>query len=172
MRQSISPAGTPHGLPSPGSFRLLLIFLLVVFAVGSLGALFPPGAWYQTLDKPPWTPPDAVFAPTWIVLYVLVAIAGWLIFTHAPGKAPRLLWALQLALNAAWSWLFFGEYLIGWALLDVLLVSAMTFVLIVHLLRNVFTWSRLAAIVLMPYWAWVTFAAALNASIFLRAAAG
>ncbi len=152
-----------------GSWRTLLIFFVLVFLVAAVSGLFPPGAWYDGLSKPDWTPPNWLFGPAWTVLYLLLAIAGWLIYSHAPGKSARLLWAGQLALNAAWSWLFFGLHQPGWALLDVMLMSALSLALIVLLFKDVFAWSRLAGLVLIPYWAWVTFAAALNASIWMRA---
>lgn len=151
-----------------GSWRNLLIALVVVFLVAALGAFSPPGPWYETLSKPDWTPPNWLFGPAWTVLYVLVAIAGWLIFSHAPSRDTKILWGLQLAFNAAWSWLFFGQHLVGLALLDVALMALTTLTLIVVLLRDVYPWSRLAAILLVPYVLWISFATALNASIWLR----
>ena len=151
-----------------GSWRNLLIALVVVFLVAALGAFSPPGPWYETLSNPAWTPPNWLFGPAWTVLYVLVALAGWLIFSHAPSRVTKVLWGLQLALNAAWSWLFFGQHLVGLALLDVALMVLATLALIVVLLRDVYSWSRLAAIVLVPYLLWISFATALNASIWLR----
>lgn len=157
------------GFTRLGSWRLLLIFVVIVFLVAAVSGLFPPGAWYESLDKPGWTPPGWLFGPAWTVLYLLVAVAGWLIFTHAPGKLARLLWVVQLALNAVWSGLFFGLHQLGWAFTDVLLMSAVTLALIVILFRDVFAWSRLAGLVLIPYWLWISFATALNASIWMRA---
>ncbi|HET20104.1 MAG TPA: tryptophan-rich sensory protein, partial [Chromatiales bacterium] len=124
---------------------LLVGFLLLVGGVAFLASRFRPGSWYDTLAKPPWTPPDWVFAPAWSVLYVAIAVAGWLIFTRPataadgepsaaggrPAAADRLLWSLQLLLNALWSWLFFGLHRTGVALADltalVICLSALLF---------------------------------------------
>ncbi len=159
------PASVP-GIERFGPLRLLLIMLLVVFVVAALGAFSSPGTWYEALNKPAWNPPNWIFGPVWTLLYLMVAVAGWLIFSNAPNPLTRVLWGVQLAFNAAWSWLFFGQQIVGIALFDVLLMSATTLILIIALLRDVFPWSRLAAVLLVPYWLWISFATALNASIW------
>ena len=98
-----------------------VIALALVAAAAATGARFRPGAWYASLRKPPWTPPDRVFAPVWTLLYVAMAVAAWWAWRH--GRGPLLaagagLWVAQLAANAAWSWLFFGRRHIGAALAE------------------------------------------------------
>ena len=86
-----------------------LIFLACVGLASFFGAQFVPGAWYEALQKPPLNPPNWIFAPVWSALYLAVAVAGWLVWRSGPtSRLPLALWGSQLALNAAWSWLFFG----------------------------------------------------------------
>ena len=97
----------------------LLVFLLLVAGAAYFGMTYEPGPFYAALQKPAWTPPDTVFAPVWTVLYVMIAIAGWIVW-RAHGFGPLLwLWLLQLGLNAAWSYLMFGEKQITSALIDI-----------------------------------------------------
>jgi tryptophan-rich sensory protein len=126
-----------------------------------VGASFRPGLWYEALAKPPWTPPDWVFGPVWGVLYVAVGIAGWLLFTRDVGAGARALWVAQLALNALWSWLFFGLQRPGLALADIVLLLAAILALLVLLASR----QRLAFWLLVPYAAWVGYALTLNAGI-------
>ena len=89
----------------------LLGFLGACFVAASTGAIFKPGPWYDTLAKPSWRPPNWLFPPAWAVLYILMAVAAWLVWREAGfAGAPLalMLWFRQLALNAAWSWIFFG----------------------------------------------------------------
>lgn len=140
----------------------LIVFLVIVAAVAAFGAMFVPGPWYEALNKPEWTPPNWLFAPVWTTLYAMVAVSGWLVWQKAGFGPAIVLYGWQLALNAAWSWLFFGRHLVGVALLDIvaLLVS------IIATIALFWPISRPAAILLVPYAAWVGFAAALNASIW------
>jgi len=144
----------------------LLVFALMVAAVASVGALFGPGPWYEALTKPSWNPPNWLFGPVWAVLYLMIAIAGWQIWRQRSHRAIGLvlgLFGLQLLLNAAWSWLFFGLKRIDWALLEIALLWC-TIGLLIKVSWNV---SRRAAYLLMPYWVWVSFATTLNFSIWL-----
>lgn len=140
----------------------LLVFFVIVFAVAAFGALFTPGEWYQTLSKPAWNPPNWIFGPVWTVLYVMIAVSGWLVWQQDGNALAVRLYALQLVLNAAWSWLFFGMHAIGLALIDVILL------LLVIVAAIVVFWplSRIAAGLLVPYAAWVAFATLLNAAIW------
>lgn len=139
----------------------LVGFFVVVLAAASTGGIFRPGAWYASLTKPAWCPPNWLFAPAWAVLYVLIAIAGWLVWREAgfAGAAAALaIYAVQLVLNAAWSAIFFGLQRMGLALLELLLLW-------VSILANIVAFSAhsaLAAWLLVPYLAWVTFAGVLN----------
>ena len=145
-----------------GSWLSLLPFIGLVFLVALSGAVFMPGPWYETLSKPSWTPPNWLFAPAWTVLYVCIAVAGWLVW-QAGGYGPALaIWALNLVFNAAWSWLMFGRHNIGAALVDAgaMLVTILGFIWLAMPL------SQTAALLFVPYLAWVVFAFALNAEIW------
>ena len=141
----------------------LIAFLVVVAAVALAGSRFRPDPWFERLGKPSFNPPNAVFAPVWAVLYIAIAVSGWRAWVEA-GHAwtPALtLWGVQLALNGAWSWLFFGRHRIDLALVDivVLLVAIVGYIVAVAPL------SGLAAWLFVPYAAWVAFATLLNAAI-------
>ncbi|MCA9512584.1 MAG: TspO/MBR family protein [Myxococcota bacterium] len=141
----------------------LVAFLALVGAAAAFGARFEPGAWYAALRKPPLTPPPVVFAPVWSVLYAAIAVAGWLAWRARPASHRALgLWALQLALNAAWSWLFFGLHAKGVALVDIvaLLAAVVAAAVALHRVRALAGW------LLAPYAAWVAFATYLNAGLW------
>jgi tryptophan-rich sensory protein len=142
----------------------LAVFVLAAFAAASTGAIFQPGPWYAQLRKPAWTPPNLAFPIVWSVLYVLIAIAGWRIWeARGPAAAAELaLWTISLALNAAWSWIFFGRRQIGWALVEVSLLWAS----IAAMIAAFAPIDGEAAWMLAPYLVWVTIAAALNYSVW------
>jgi tryptophan-rich sensory protein len=147
----------------------VLIFLLLMAVAGSSGALFRPGPWYETLRKPGWTPPNWVFAPVWSALYLMIAIAGWLAWRGDPGGAAVWFWGLQLVLNAVWSWLFFGRRRMDLALVD----AVALWFSVAGFIAAASEVSPTAALLFLPYLAWVTVAAALNASVMrLNPAAG
>lgn len=142
----------------------LILFILAVFGGGLLiGLLTAPGAWYVALVKPNFNPPNWIFAPVWSILYILIAFAGWRIWSRdRNGRAMRI-WRMQLALNFLWSPIFFEMHAMGLALLVILLLlgTIMTFIVI--------AWpqDRVASSVFVPYAAWVGFASLLNASLLL-----
>jgi tryptophan-rich sensory protein len=144
----------------------LVAFLVVVFIAASFGAIFQPGAWYAGLDKPSFNPPNWVFAPVWTVLYVLMAVAAWLVWRErgsvAAAAVPLAAWLVQLVLNAMWSWLFFGQHEMGLALVD---ITALWFAIVVTI---ALFWrvNHLASWLLVPYLAWVSFAMLLNAALW------
>jgi tryptophan-rich sensory protein len=141
----------------------LAVFLVLTFAAATLGAQFMPGPWYAALAKPAWTPPNWIFAPVWSVLYVLIAVAAWLVWRRRPTVTlPLVLWLMQLGLNAAWSWLFFGLERAGLAAIDITLLLATIIATTVAFARV----SRLAAALFTPYLLWVAYAAALNIAIW------
>jgi tryptophan-rich sensory protein len=136
-------------------------FLGLNFAAAASGAVFQPGEWYRGLRKPTWNPPDWLFPIAWAALYLMIAIAGWLVWRAAgfSGAALALsLYVLQLALNAAWSWVFFGLKRMGWALAEcgaLWLAIAATILAFAPI-------SGTAALLMLPYLVWVSFAAFLN----------
>ena len=143
----------------------LTAFLAATFTAAGIGAFFVPGPWYETLVKPGWTPPNWLFGPVWTLLYVLIAASAWLVWREAGFSGARwalAAFALQIVLNAAWSWLFFGLQRPDLALVDISLLVT-TIVLMVVLYTPI---SRFAAGLLLPYLAWVSFATALNAAIW------
>ncbi len=140
---------------------LLVFFALVALAAYS-GMSYEPGPFYAALQKPAWTPPDSIFSPVWTVLYIMIAVAGWVAW-RAQGFGPLLwLWLLQLCLNAAWPYLMFGEKQLSPALLDIaaLWLAILTFIAVAWPVR------RSAALLFVPYFLWVSFAAALNFEIW------
>lgn len=139
-------------------------FLVAVVAIAASGAVFRPGEWYLSLDKPWWTPPSWLFAPAWSVLYLMIAIAGWLVWKQAGFGLAFSFWILNLAANAAWSWLMFGRRQMALALVDAIamLITILAFI------RFASPISPAAAWLFVPYLAWVTFASALNLSLLLR----
>lgn len=139
--------------------------LVASFSAASMGALFMPGAWYDGLNKPQWNPPGWVFGPVWSTLYTMMAVAAWLVWQRGGFVAQyrALAWfTVQLALNAAWTPLFFGLHLPAIAFGEMLLL----WVAIAATLRAFWRVSRLAAWLLVPYLVWVSFAAALNFTLW------
>ncbi|CAM3519637.1 tryptophan-rich sensory protein [Halomonas sp. FME1] len=147
------------------SLIVLLISIALVGLTASTGARFRPDSWYRELSKPSWTPPDIAFPIAWGILYILMAIAAWRLYMadHSSWRTAGLVvYALQLLVNAAWSWLFFGRKQIVAALADIVgLLSLITVAIAVF--SQV---STLAAWLMVPYWLWVALALALNASIW------
>ena len=153
----------PPPRPWVGLFGWLAGCALVA-ALGGLASVDAP-AFYAELSKPGWAPPAGAFGPVWGVLYTLMAIAAWLVWRRAGWAGARLAlscFVLQLALNAAWSWLFFGWRLGGPALLDVGLLLLAVLATIATFWRH----DRLAAALLLPYLAWLGLASALNAWVW------
>ncbi len=152
----------------PGPLAILLFLLVVCLGVGVVGAELTAVSvrdWYPTLHKPAWTPPDWVFGPVWTALYVLMALAAWLVWRRGGWVANRTalgLFALQLALNAVWSGLFFALRSPAGGFADILLMWCA----IVATIGSFWRVSTLAASLLVPYLMWVTYAAALNGVIW------
>jgi tryptophan-rich sensory protein len=147
----------------------LLVALVVCYSAAALGGIFTSSSvstWYQTLQKPPFSPPNWVFGPVWTVLYGTMAVAAWLVWRGtATGEArlPLLLFAVQLCLNVAWSAVFFGLRQPGWAFLEICLLWVAIGVTLALFVRI----SPLAGWLMAPYLLWVSFAAVLNLSLWL-----
>jgi len=141
-----------------------LVFFALNFVAACSGAFFKPGDWYETLAKPYWRPPNWLFAPAWSVLYLLIAISGYLVWREmglAGAAGPLTLYVGSLTLNAAWSGVFFGMRrpdLAFYELIGLWLSIAAMIVVFMPL-------QQTAALLLVPYLMWVTFAGALNFSI-------
>jgi translocator protein len=144
-------------------------WLLLVVAAGAIGAIASANSaqFYATLDRPPWAPPAGVFGPVWTVLYLSMGVAAWLVWRERSWARARHalgLFVAQLAVNALWSWLFFAWKLGAWGFADILLLIVLVVATIVAFARI----RRAAAWLLAPYLAWITFAAALNFSVWQR----
>ena len=142
----------------------LVLFVVVCLAAGGLGAAATTpeiDGWYRTVIKPTWNPPAWVFGPVWTTLFVLMGISGWLVWKSAGFKSasiPLTLFAAQLALNVAWSWIFFGMHQIGWAVVEIVILWLVILATAVAFSRR----SEPAGWLLVPYLGWVTFASILN----------
>lgn len=147
-------------------------WLAASLAAAWTGMRFLPGAWYAALEKPGWTPSNGVFPPVWTVLYVMMAVAAWLVWRRggfAGARAALVLYVVQLGLNAAWSYLSFGLHRLDLAFYDIVALW-LTILLVTSMFWRL---SRGAGALMLPYLAWVGFAACLNLAIWrLNAAAG
>jgi len=97
-----------------------IVFVILVLLAALSGARFKPGEWYDRLKKPHWNPAKWVFPVVWTILYLFIAIAGWLVWGADGAGLAVTVWGIQLVLNAAWSWLFFGLRRMDWAFWDVI----------------------------------------------------
>ncbi|WP_419912217.1 TspO/MBR family protein [Hoeflea sp.] len=136
----------------------LVVFLLLVAAAAWSGSRFQPGEWYAQLQKPAWTPPNWLFPVAWGVLYLMIAIAGWFVWRGGGLSLALVIWTVQLCINAAWSWLFFGRHLMRAALADIILL----WLAIIAFIFASWPLSQAAAVLFVPYLLWVSFAALLN----------
>ncbi|WP_057424146.1 tryptophan-rich sensory protein TspO [Pseudomonas ficuserectae] len=138
-----------------------LIFLLACSAAAATGIIFKPGAWYESLQKPSFTPPNWAFPVAWTVIYLLLAWAGYRL-TLLPGSQIVLaLWAAQIALNTLWTPVFFGANRIVAAMVILALLWIVVATMIVMALRL----DIITGLILFPYLVWLSVAAALNFSI-------
>ena len=150
----------------PRRIGSLLLFLGAAYGAAALGSAFTLPAldgWYRRLRRPAWTPPDQVFGPVWTVIYTLMAVAAWrLRVSKASSGAALVAWGMQLVLNVGWSAAFFGRRSTA-AGLVVIVPLWVAIATTIALSARV---SRVAALLLLPYLAWTTFAAALNARVW------
>lgn len=145
---------------------LFLAFLAACVAAASTGALFAPGAWYDGLTKPWWTPPPLVFPIVWTALYLAMSYAASRIGAQAatagaPVALALALWAVQIALNTLWTPVFFGLHRMRAGLVIIVLLWLAVAATTVQFLRL----DLVAGLLMLPYLLWVTIAAALNASV-------
>lgn len=133
-------------------------------AAGSTGSMFPPDEWYERLRKPNWTPPNWLFPLAWTALYVCMAWAATRISVVEGGGLGLALWALQIALNAIWTPIFFGLKRLGAAFTALMALWAAVAACVVVF----FQLDPLAGWLFVPYLIWVSYAAALNYWIYKR----
>lgn len=154
----------------------LAISITLPLAAGALGAIFTAesiSSWYQTIEKPWFTPPSWLFGPAWTILYVLMGVALFLVWKRIAATAdgmksrrvmlPFVIFGAQLALNVLWSFLFFGLRSPQLAFAEIMMLLA-SIALTIAVFSKV---SKLAASLLLPYVAWVTFASVLNFQIWV-----
>ncbi len=162
---------SPHRIPPPYSaanISALVLSLAVCFSISGLGGAItaePVKSWYPGLFKPALTPPDIAFPIVWTALYALMAIAAWRVWRVAGwqrGSRALALFGVQLVLNLGWSWLFFGQQMIGAAVIEI----GLLWLAIAACMAAFFRHDRIAAALLLPYLLWVSFAAYLTFAIW------
>jgi benzodiazapine receptor len=149
------------------SYAALAGFLIVVFAaaaVGAVGSREAPDI-YARLALPPWAPPASVFGPVWTVLYAMMGVAAWLVWRE-PGRHAGAMWlfGVQLVVNVLWSWCFFAWRNGALATADVVLLVA----LVAATVAAFWKVRALAGAIMLPYLAWVSFAAVLTVTVWQR----
>lgn len=146
----------------------LLVFIAITFAAAGIGAFATNSSvstWYPTLNKPSWNPPAWVFGPVWSALYLMMATAAWRVSlrTEHPERRNALVWFfVQLGLNALWSGLFFGLRSPALAFAEILVLWTTLVVVLIKFARI----DGFAAILWVPYLAWVSFASVLNGTVW------
>jgi tryptophan-rich sensory protein len=155
--------------PGIGSYAVLAGFVAACLGTGLLGGLATASSvsdWYPGLAKPLWNPPAWVFGPVWTALYLMMAVAGWLVWRKdirfSAVRLALILFAVQLVLNLLWTIVFFGLRAPGLAVLEI----AVFWAALVMTVLAFFGQSRLAGFLMVPYLAWVTFAGVLNVAIW------
>jgi translocator protein len=147
------------------SIAALISFVGACFLAATTAAAFRAGDWYEHLAKPSWRPPNWLFPPAWAVLYLSIAVSGWLIWRTAgfsDAVVPLGIYLVQLVLNAAWSPIFFGMRRPDLAFIEIVMLwlSVVASIVAFHSVNAAAAW------LLLPYLAWVTFAAALNFTVW------
>ena len=145
-------------------WTLFAIFFAACGAAASTGAMFQPGAWYDSLDKPRWTPPDWMFPVAWTLLYIAIAAAAARVAVLDDNAHAMAFWAMQIAFNTLWSPVFFGLRRIGGAVA----VMAGLWVAVLGTFLTFWLLDRTAGLLIAPYLVWVSYAGALNIAIWLR----
>jgi benzodiazapine receptor len=139
------------------------LFILLVMGGGiSIGVITAPGAWYASLQKPFFNPPNWIFGPVWTALYLMIAFVGWRVWQHEDGAVLKRLWGAQLCLNFLWSPVFFAAQMPGLALG---VITCLMLVILVFI-RTAWHQDRVSAMLFFPYAVWVGFASLLNGAIF------
>ncbi len=161
------PSAPYNILVNPKPWLVLIIFFAICLGAGGIGSAFTARSvreWYPRLRKPAGTPPAWIFGPVWTILYVLMAISAWMVWREYHGGAQPALFIFfaQLALNVAWSAIFFGSRMPGVAFAEIIVLwFAIAFTIFVFYLL-----VPASAYLLLPYWLWVTYASYLNFGIW------
>lgn len=146
----------------PGSRRPLYVFLILTLGVGAVSSLFTTPqipTWYASLNHPSIAPPNYIFGPVWTTLYILMAIAAWLVWKRAGWRSVEMAaFALQLVLNFAWSAVFFALHSIGGALVEIVALDLAILVTTILFFRR----DRIAGLLFLPYLGWTLFATVLT----------
>ncbi|MEM9585127.1 MAG: TspO/MBR family protein [Pseudomonadota bacterium] len=145
-------------------FSLFALFLIACGAAGATGGAFPPGAWYRSLEKPDWTPPDWVFPVAWTSIYLLISFAGARAAVLDGNAYAMAFWAMQAAFSTLWTPVFFGLHRLRGALL----VMIPLWLSVLGATVTMFKLDLWAGLAFVPYLVWVTVAAALNADVARR----
>ena len=156
-----------HPSPTHGRHpRLVLVGWLVLCLAASGTAIFvSTGGWYASLRKPVWNPPSWILGPVWTLLYVMMAVAAWLVWREGGWKkqsTPLGLFFFQWLLNVLWTPLFFGTHRMGIAYMEIVALWCV----LAATLGLFWRVKTIAGILLVPYLIWVTFAAALNFTLW------
>ena len=170
--EKVSASGTASvietGMRITNQWLALTGFLLLCYLVAFTASMVTTpsvASWYPTIRKPSWTPPNWLFAPVWTALYTAMAVAAWLVWRRAGWDGARTalgLFFVQLALNWAWSFIFFGAKQTGWGAVEIVIL----WVAIAATVVAFWPHSRVAGGLMLPYLAWVSYAAALNIFIW------
>lgn len=154
-----------RGHRSVAALALFFGCTAAVYVVSGIVTATSVGGWYQRLNKPSFNPPDWLFGPAWTVLFVMMAVAGWMAWRRSWNHQRRVVifaFSVQLGLNFLWSVLFFGLQLVGVALIEVVLLLAS----IIWTIYVFWPIDKRAALLFTPYACWVSFAIVLNAAIW------
>ncbi|MEL7213981.1 MAG: TspO/MBR family protein [Pseudomonadota bacterium] len=143
-------------------WSIFIVFLAACCAAAATGSMFPPDKWYRKLNKPVWTPKDWMFPVAWTTLYVMSAYAATVVSVMEGSAMGMAFWALQIALNALWTPVFFGLKRIRTGMI----VLVCLWISVLGTLVAFSTVSALAAWLMAPYLLWVTVAGALNAAVW------
>ena len=145
----------------------LLIFVLLAFGASAWGGFVTSlykEPWYSTIIKPEFNPPDWIFAPVWIALYLAMSVAIWLVWIN-PKKTEKVIYIyfIHLLVNGSWSLFFFGLHLI---LVSLIIIAVIIF-LVVWLIKLYYPINKISSYLMFPYLAWLSYAFLLNFYIFI-----
>jgi benzodiazapine receptor len=153
--------------PKRAARRPMLAFILVTLLVGASASIFTEPSiptWYAALRHPAIAPPNGVFAPVWTTLYVLMAVAAWRVWRITSTRSIEMIaYGVQLALNFAWSAIFFAAHKIELALIEIIALDVAILVTMILFVRR----DRIAGLLMLPYLGWALFATALNQGFWI-----